>query len=187
MNKSLTNNSSVVGNTTFSCIAQKAKELVNGTNSIKFDSANNSVYLNGTRINDQKVFNTLHYLYNMQYLLLKDKQKEGISLAKNNGQYKGRKEAYSAANQAIIVTYWNIGRRIVEEEQSGNARADYGKQLINQLADKLSIEYGNNYTARRLRDYRQFYLCFRDLQIWHSRVPNLTWTHFRRIMAVPQE
>ena len=44
MNKSLTNNSSVVGNTTFSCIAQKAKELVNGTNSIKFDSANNSVY-----------------------------------------------------------------------------------------------------------------------------------------------
>ena len=44
MNKSLTNNSSTVGNTTFSCIAQKAKELVNGTNSIKFDSANNSVY-----------------------------------------------------------------------------------------------------------------------------------------------
>ena len=44
MNKSLTNNSSTVGNTTFSCIAQKAKELVNGTNSIKFDSANNRVY-----------------------------------------------------------------------------------------------------------------------------------------------
>ena len=44
MNKSLTNNSSAVGNTTFSCIAQKAKELVNGTNSIKFDSANNRVY-----------------------------------------------------------------------------------------------------------------------------------------------
>lgn len=48
------------------------------------------------------------------------------------------------------------------------------------------MEYGNNYSARRLRDYRQFYLCFKDLQNWHSRVPNLTWTHFRRIMAVPQ-
>lgn len=99
---------------------------------------------------------------------------------------KGRKQAYSAVNQAVIVTYWNIGRRIVEEEQSGNTRANYGKQLINQLAEKLSMEYGNNYSARRLRDYRQFYLCFKDLQNWHSRVPNLTWTHFRRIMAVPQ-
>lgn len=100
---------------------------------------------------------------------------------------KGQKQACSSVNQAVIVTYWSIGRRIVEEEQYGNTRADYGKQLINQLADKLSVEYGNNYTARRLRDYRQFYLRFKDLQIWHSRVPNLTWTHFRRIMAVPQE
>lgn len=126
---------------------------------------------------------------NQHNMLPNSPQSNGFSLVDEIREIieKGRKEAYAAANQAVIATYWNIGRRIVEEEQSGNARADYGKQLINQLADKLSIEYGNNYTARRLRDYRQFYLCFKDLQIWHSRVPNLTWTHFRRIMAVPQE
>ncbi len=126
---------------------------------------------------------------NQHNMLPSSPQSNGFSLVDEIREIieKGRKEAYAAANQAVIATYWNIGRRIVEEEQSGNARADYGKQLINQLADKLSIEYGNNYTARRLRDYRQFYLCFKDLQIWHSRVPNLTWTHFRRIMAVPQE
>ena len=49
----------------------------------------------------------------------------------------------------------------------------------------MSIEFGANYSERRLRDYRQFYLSFDDLPNWHSRVPNLTWTHFRRIMAVP--
>ena len=126
---------------------------------------------------------------NQHNMLPSSPQSNGFSLVDEIREIieKGRKEAYAAANQAVIATYWNIGRRIVEEEQSGNARADYGKQLINQLADKLSIEYGNNYTARRLRNYRQFYLCFKDLQIWHSRVPNLTWTHFRRIMAVPQE
>ncbi|WP_239466168.1 DUF1016 N-terminal domain-containing protein [Bacteroides gallinaceum] len=49
----------------------------------------------------------------------------------------------------------------------------------------MSIEFGANYSERRLRDYRQFYLSFDDLPNWQSRVPNLTWTHFRRIMAVP--
>lgn len=96
----------------------------------------------------------------------------------------GRRQAYAAANQIVVATYWNIGKRIVEEEQHGAERAEYGKRLIEQLSMQLSIEYGNNYNARRLRDYRQFYLCFKDLEIWHSQVPNLTWTHFRRILAV---
>ncbi len=97
----------------------------------------------------------------------------------------GQRQAYSAVNQAIVITYWHIGRRIVEEEQHGEARAQYGKQLIKSIAEQLSIEFGTNYSERRLRDYRQFYLNFNDLPIWHSRVPNLTWTHFRRIMVVP--
>ena len=73
----------------------------------------------------------------------------------------------------------------MEEEQHGAARAQYGTKLIKTIADRLSIEFGANYSERRLRDYRQFYLSFNDLPNWHSRVPNLTWTHFRRIMAVP--
>lgn len=97
----------------------------------------------------------------------------------------GQRQAYASVGQIAVKTYWNVGRRIVEEEQHGKARAKYGSQLINSVAERLSIEFGTNYSARRLRDYRQFYLCFGDLPIWHSRVPNLTWTHFRRIMAVP--
>lgn len=99
---------------------------------------------------------------------------------------KGQKQAYSATHLATVLTYWNVGRRIVEKEQSGNRRADYEKHLINLLAEKMSIKYGNNYTARRLRNHRRFYLCFKNLDIWHSRVPNITWTHFRRRMTVPQ-
>lgn len=99
----------------------------------------------------------------------------------------GRQAAYSSVNLVMINTYWNIGRRIVEEEQNGDARAEYGKQLIDKIAVELTIEYGNNYEARRLRDYRQFYLLFRDLQIWHARVPNLKWTHFRTLLRVADE
>ena len=97
----------------------------------------------------------------------------------------GQRQAYAAVGQIAVITYWNIGRRIVEEEQHGAARAQYGTKLIKTIADRLSIEFGANYSERRLRDYRQFYLSFDDLPNWHSRVPNLTWTHFRRIMAVP--
>ena len=57
----------------------------------------------------------------------------------------GRKRAFSVAGQVAILTYWNVGRRIVEEEQQGNARADYGKGLIPALADRLTAEYGTGY------------------------------------------
>ena len=97
----------------------------------------------------------------------------------------GQRKAYAAVGQIAVITYWNVGRRIVEEEQHGAIRAKYGIRLIKSIAEQLSIEFGANYSERRLRDYRQFYLSFNDLPIWHSRVPNLTWTHFRRIMAVP--
>ena len=96
----------------------------------------------------------------------------------------GVKLAYASANQCIVQTYWKIGKRIVEEEQGGSQRAEYGTKLIQNLARNLSEAYGNNYSERRLRDYRQFYLCFNDLEIWHTRVPNLTWSHFKRAMSV---
>ena len=96
----------------------------------------------------------------------------------------GRRQAYAAAGQAAIMTYWNIGRRIVEEEQQGNARADYGKRLIPALADRLAAEYGSGYGRRNLAYYRRFYLEFSDLEILHTRVQNLNWSHIRRILSV---
>lgn len=96
----------------------------------------------------------------------------------------GRRHAFAAAGQAAILTYWHVGRRIVEEEQQGKARADYGKNLIAALADKLIAEYGSGYGRRNLAYYRKFYLEFNDLEILHTRVQNLNWSHIRRILSV---
>lgn len=96
----------------------------------------------------------------------------------------GRKAAYAAAGQAAIATFWNVGRRIVEEEQSGKARAEYGRQLIPMLAKELTIEYGSGYGKRNLAYYRQFYLTFPKWDILHDLVQNLTWTHIRRMLSV---
>ncbi|HAM04805.1 PDDEXK nuclease domain-containing protein [Megasphaera sp. UBA4233] len=99
----------------------------------------------------------------------------------------GRKAAYQSINQAMIDMYWNIGKRIVEEEQKGKARAQYGKALIKNLAAVLTVEFGSGFTARNLRNYRQFYLLFPEREIWHACVPNLTWTHFRSLLRVSDE
>ena len=99
----------------------------------------------------------------------------------------GQSVAYNAANRAMITTYWNIGKRIVEEEQSGAERAEYGKRLISILSDELTKEFGNNYSGRSLRYYRNFYLYFPDFEIWNARVTNLNWTHFRSSLRVSDE
>lgn len=96
----------------------------------------------------------------------------------------GRRHAFAAVGQVAILTYWNVGRRIVEEEQQGYARARYGKGLIPALADRLTTEYGSGYGRRNLAYYRKFYLEFRDSEILHTRVQNLNWSHIRRILSV---
>lgn len=100
---------------------------------------------------------------------------------------RGLREAYDGANSVLVKTYWIVGKRIVEEEQHGDSRAKYGKRLIDMLSQELSLVYPKGYSPRNLRDYRQFYLYFRDLEIWHSRVPNLTWTHYRTLLSVADD
>ena len=99
----------------------------------------------------------------------------------------GRKQAYASVNASMIVTYWNIGKRIVEEEQHGEARAEYGQRLLVMLSNNLRADYGDNFSERNLRHYRQFYMYFNDLEIWYARVPNLTWTHFRHLLRIDDE
>ena len=72
----------------------------------------------------------------------------------------------------------------MEEEQQGNARADYGKGLIPALANRLTAEYGSGYGRRNLAYYRKFYIEFSDLEILHTHVQNLNWSHIRRILSV---
>ena len=100
---------------------------------------------------------------------------------------RGLREAYDKVNTVAIHTYWLIGKRIIEEEQHGQRRAEYGSRLITSLADELSLEYSKGFTARDLRNYRQLYLCFNDLEIWYTRVPNLKWSHYRTVLSVTSE
>lgn len=99
----------------------------------------------------------------------------------------GVKQAYQGVYSIVLNTYWKVGRRIVEEEQHGAERAEYGKQLIDMLSAELSKDYPTGYKPRDLRRYRQFYLAFKDIEIWHACVPNLRWTHFRSLMQVEDE
>lgn len=68
--------------------------------------------------------------------------------------------AYRAVNFAMVQAYWNVGRMIVEEEQSGKNRADYGEKLILLLSDRLTEDFGKGFDSSNLKRMRQFYLLF---------------------------
>lgn len=87
----------------------------------------------------------------------------------------------------MIATYWNIGRRIVEEEQHGKERAEYGKNLIKMLAKELTHEYGSGFSERYLAYFRKFYLTVPDLQILQTRLQNLKWSHILTTLRVDDE
>ncbi len=99
----------------------------------------------------------------------------------------GMENAYNATSRAMVLTYWNVGRRIVEQEQHGHQRAEYGAAMMDVLADELTREYGKSYSKRNLQYFRKFYLCFPNQEIVNSCVHNLTWTHFRSLLRVQDE
>ncbi|MGR3806756.1 Predicted nuclease of restriction endonuclease-like (RecB) superfamily, DUF1016 family [Pasteurella testudinis DSM 23072] len=98
-----------------------------------------------------------------------------------------RQQTYIAINSAMVDAYWQIGQRIVQEEQRGQARADYGKEVIKQVSQVLSQEFGRGFGERNIRNFRQFYLMFSDLDIWKSVISKLTWTHIQRVLKIQNE
>lgn len=97
---------------------------------------------------------------------------------------RGRQQAYSAVNHTMIETYWQIGKRIVEEEQQGKARAEYGEKIIENLSAQLTHRYGKGFSKRYLAYFRLFYLTISDIEILQSRLQNLTWTHITKVLRV---
>ena len=92
-----------------------------------------------------------------------------------------RKRAYTAVNFAMVESYWLIGQQIVEHEQHGGARADYGKGLLKELAARLTTDFGKGFDERELRKMRQFYQTFQKRDTLR---PELTWSHYRRLISV---
>jgi predicted nuclease of restriction endonuclease-like (RecB) superfamily len=84
----------------------------------------------------------------------------------------------------MLYAYWEIGRRIVTEEQDGNARAEYGKGILKELSSRLTAEFGKGFDERELRKIRQLYLCF---PIRDSLCPELSWSHYRLIIRIESE
>ena len=98
-----------------------------------------------------------------------------------------RQKAYIAVNSAMVEAYWEIGRRIVEEEQNGKERAEYGKEILQNLSKELTEEFGKGYSYRTLREIRQFYLMFSDFEKWRTVSAKLTWSHFQKVLKVSDE
>lgn len=123
-----------------------------------------------------------------------------------------RKNVVQAVNSTMVVTYFEIGRLIVVEEQKGKERAEYGKQIIKELSSKLSNEFGKGFSQRNLEQMRQFYLTYskaqtlsaesrkdfpaenlnqnRSLQLTYSKGQmlsdefKLSWSHYLLLMRI---
>jgi predicted nuclease of restriction endonuclease-like (RecB) superfamily len=95
-----------------------------------------------------------------------------------------RNKVYRAANFAMVQAYWQIGKSIVEEEQKGQGRAEYGKELIKKLSTKLRTEYGKGFTESNIKYMRQFYNTFKKS---HALRGELSWTHYRLLLKVEEE
>jgi len=95
-----------------------------------------------------------------------------------------RKQAYSAVNFAMVQAYWQIGRIIVEHEQNGNMRADYGKSVLQELSSRLTKDFGKGFSVRALQQMRKFYVMFPNTNALRSQ---LTWTHYRLLLSVEDD
>ncbi len=84
-------------------------------------------------------------------------------------------------NTIMLQTYWNIGRRIVEEEQKGNYRAEYGSSLLKELSKELTKEFGKGFSRSNLQSMRNFYLNYKKSQTLSGK---LSWSHYLLLLGI---
>ncbi|MFC0309123.1 DUF1016 N-terminal domain-containing protein [Gallibacterium trehalosifermentans] len=95
-----------------------------------------------------------------------------------------RENAVRAVDFQRVLMHWHIGKRIFEEEQQGQDRADYGAYLIKLLAQQLEPEFGSSFSYRNLNWYRQFYRTFPIVNALRSQ---LNWTQYRLLLRLNDE
>lgn len=94
-----------------------------------------------------------------------------------------RQSVVKQVNATMIKTYYEIGRRIVEQEQQGKEVANYGDYILVRLSESLSGSFGKGFSKRNLELMRQFYLTYRIAKSPISQ--SLSWTHYIRLMRIP--
>jgi predicted nuclease of restriction endonuclease-like (RecB) superfamily len=95
-----------------------------------------------------------------------------------------RVKAIQAVDHTRVLMYWNIGKRIFEEEQEGKERAAYGSFLIKSLSEALQPEFGSGFSYRQLNWYRQFYRTFPIVSALRTQ---FSWTHYRLLLSIDNE
>ncbi|GGA85740.1 hypothetical protein GCM10008015_28080 [Flavobacterium palustre] len=100
---------------------------------------------------------------------------------------KARFNAYQTINSVMVEAYWEIGKRIVEQEQNGDKKAAYGESVLKELSISLTAEFGKGFSSANLRNFRQFYLTYPENSICYALRSKLSWTHHRLIMRVENE
>lgn len=102
---------------------------------------------------------------------------------------KARYSAVYAVNAEMLKSYFEIGRKIVEEEQKGRKRAEYGKKLIEHISSELAKEFGRGFGATALKNMRIFYTLYKD-KIGQSVTDDfykLSWTHYCELIKIPED
>jgi len=92
-----------------------------------------------------------------------------------------RDKVVNAVNFSLVSAYWEIGRHIVEYEQDGNQRAEYGSELLDKLSRDLTLKYGKGFGRRNVLDMRRFFLSY---PIWQTVSAKLSWSHFVVLLGI---
>lgn len=107
-----------------------------------------------------------------------------------------RKTVVQTVNKTMVITYFEIGKMIVEEEQKGKERAEYGQQLTRELSQRLSTEFGKGFSVTNIQQMRNFYLIYQKQQTLSvnsekqqtlSDKFNLSWSHYLKLMRIENE
>lgn len=89
-------------------------------------------------------------------------------------------------NYEMVRAYWLIGKEIINEEQKGQSRAEYGKKIIEKLSNRLSEKYGTGWSSSHLWHLRQFYMLYKNMlpENLHTLCADLSWSHYRVLMRI---
>lgn len=99
---------------------------------------------------------------------------------------KARSSVLRTVNKTMVLTYYEIGRVIVEEEQFGKERAGYGQQLVDELSQKLVAEFGQGFSSTNIKQMRSFYLIYSKGQTLSDEF-NLSWSHYLKLMRIDDD